>query len=352
MKLASDKLASHLKKELAPVYIIGGAEPLVVMECADQVRHSACKAGFSEREVFYAESGFDWEDLALSLSSLSLFSNKRLFELRLNTKPGTEGAKVLEHYANHLSSDSILLIITGRLDSSATRTKWFKALDKAGVYIPIWPVEAASLTEWIVKRLQASHFNIAPDALAVLAERVEGNLLAAAQEIEKLKLLAAGKTIDLDAVGNSVSDSARYDVFDLSNSILKGDIPSCIRIFNGLKAEGIEASVVLWAIARDLRLLNRVGRAMAGKGRLEKVLEDMAHSMNMSPFLMKKRRRSIGQALHRHSEKSIRQMMVEAGEIDEIVKGVRNGDSWHSLMNLVLQLAGARPPIALSSVSF
>ena len=236
-----DQFAAQLKGDLAPVYFIYGDETLLVNECADAVRAAARQRGYSDRQVFSVESGFDWNSLLAASDSLSLFSERRILELRLPTgKPGKEGAGVLRAYAERPPEDTLLLVVSAKLEPAARRSKWVRALDKAGVSVPVWPVEPAQLPAWIDRRMRAHGMQPSRDALQLLAERVEGNLLAADQEIEKLYLLHGSGSLDLETVTELVADSARYDIFGLVDAALAGDAVYAQRILGGLRAEGVE----------------------------------------------------------------------------------------------------------------
>jgi len=218
MKLAPAQLAKHLQGSLAPVYVISGDDPLLCQEAADAIRSAARQQGFDERQVFSADANFDWGTLLQAGASMSLFAEKRLLELRLPSgKPGDKGAAALIEYCSRPAEDTLLLISLPKLDGSAQKTKWGKALVEGQdtQFIQIWPVDAAQLPQWIRQRLSQAGLSAQQDAVELIAARVEGNLLAAAQEIEKLKLMAEGGQITVETVQAAVADSARFDVFGL-----------------------------------------------------------------------------------------------------------------------------------------
>ena len=341
MKIRQDQLAANLKRQIAPIYIISGDEPLQVSECADQIRKKAREQGFTERTIYHVDNSFDWREFLEAANSLSLFAEKKIIELRIpNSKPRDTGKKALADYLKSPSPDNLLLLITGRIEGQTQKAKWFKALDQAGVFIPVWPVEPKQLPGWIARRLRADGFEVTPDALMLLSERVEGNLLAASQEVEKLKLLASGHKIDEETVREAVSDSARYDVFHLSDAALEGDIKSCMRILGVLKGEGVEPPVVLWALTREIRLLSHVSRQLSKGQNLDSALSQSAKVIGFSPYLLKRRQPLIRKATARHSEKALRSMLMLAGRIDMEVKGVEKNNPWNSLQTLTLSLAG------------
>ncbi len=344
MKLRTDQLTAQLKKQLAPVYIISGDEPLQIAQCCDQIRQHARTIGFSERHVFHVESGFDWGDFLSTANSLSLFAQQQILELRMpGGKPGDTGSKSLLEYICHPSSDNLLLVITDRLDNAQQKAKWFKALEHAGVFIPIWPIESAQLPGWLAQRLQADGYRATPEALVLIGERVEGNMLAASQELEKLKLLAKDKLIDETTVEEAVCDSARFDVFHLLDVALGGDIKQCVRILSILKGEGVESPIILWALAREIRLLSHLSRQISQGVAMELALEQSAKVMGFAPFMLKRRKALLNKALQRNSERSLRQMLHDAGKVDRCIKGLDRGNAWDQLLSLTLHLAGMSP---------
>lgn len=345
MKLRIDQLGAQLKKQLAPVYIVSGDEPLQVARCCDQIRQYARDTGFSERHVYHVENGFDWGDFLSTANSLSLFAQKQILELRIpNGKPGDAGSKALLEYLSHPSPDNLLLMITDRLDNTLQKSKWFKALEQVGVFIPIWPIESGQLPGWLAQQLKVDGYLATPDALSLIAERVEGNLLAASQELEKLKLLARDKTIDEATVREAVSDSARYDVFQLLDSALEGNIKQCVRILGILKGEGIEPPIILWALAREIRLLSHLSRQLSRGMARDLAIEQSAKALGFVPFMLKRRTSLLEKAIRRSSERNLRQMLLYTGKIDRCIKGLEKGNAWDKLLTLTLNLAGL-PPI-------
>ena len=211
MRVYPEQLSAALKRQLLPVYLVSGDEPLQLQECSDLVRREARAQGCTDREVIDASpAGFNWQDILHSASSMSLFAERKLLELRLPSgKPGADGSKALCEYLDIAGGEDVLLIIAGKIDKSSTNSKWFKALDKAGAVIQVWPVEARNLPKWLRQRVSAAGMGIDDDALQLLCDRVEGNLLAAVQEVEKLKLLVSDSRITARTVLESVSDNAR-----------------------------------------------------------------------------------------------------------------------------------------------
>jgi len=333
VRLRPEQLPARLQKGLLPVYLIAGDEPFQLEEAAGSVREAARAAGHTSREVFWAETGFDWQRLAGAADSLSLFAEKRLVELRLPSgKPGAEGSKVLAAWCDNPPPDTVLLVIAGKLEKAQQSSKWFRAMDAAGAVIPVWPVEAAALPGWIGRRMQARGMQPTPEAVALLADRVEGNLLAADQELEKLRLLTGGGPVDADQVAAAVSDSARFDVFGLVDTALAGDAARAARMLFGLRGEGVAANLVLWALLRELRALASISRALAEGQPQAAVFK--AHRV------WDKRKGPVQAALRRHPARRWQALLWQAGEVERVIKGQAPGSPWEELLQLTLKIAG------------
>jgi len=332
-QLRADQLASQLAGGLSPVYFIHGDETLLVGECADAVRATAREQGYSDRQVFSADSGFDWNRLSAASDSLSLFSERRILELRLPTgKPGREGARALSEYAGRLPEDTVLLVISAKLEANARKSKWVQALDKAGVSVPVWPVEMAQLPAWIDRRMREHNMLPNRDALQLIADRVEGNLLAAAQEIEKLYLLHGPGPLDLETVAELVADSARYDIFVLVDAALAGDAAYAQRVLTGLRGEGVEPVLVLWALSREIRSLASMARAVKGGMPLGRVLTERR--------VWEKRKLLISGVFQRIHGRQWWVLLQRCALIDRVIKGRAPGSAWDELLQLTLRLAG------------
>lgn len=333
VKARFEQLAGLLEKPLAPIYLLSGDEPLQLGEAADAVRAAARAQGYSERQVMHVETGFDWSSLLAEAGSLSLFAERRLLDLRLpSAKPGDAGARALTGYAGQPPEDTLLLITCGKLDSSQQRSKWFTALERAGVVVQVWPVEPARLPEWVARRMRAHELSPSPAAAALLADHVEGNLLAAAQEIEKLRLLNGPGEIDAEAVAAAVADSARFDVFALADAALAGDAVRSARVLYGLRAEGVEPVLVLWALARELRSLAALAFAARGGEGLEAAMGRLRVWPRRKPL--------ITQALRRHSAARWRALLARSARIDRLIKGMEPGNAWDELLQLSEMIAG------------
>jgi DNA polymerase-3 subunit delta len=343
MKLNPAQLGKHLQGQLSPVYVVSGDEPLLCQEACDAIRASVRAQDFSERQVFNAEANFDWGLLLEAGASLSLFAEKRLLELRLPSgKPGDKGASALLEYLSRPPEDTVLLLSLPKLDGSTQKTKWAKALIDGpdAQFIQIWPIEAHNLPQWIRQRLSQAGLAANQEAVDLIAARVEGNLLAAAQEIEKLKLLADGGQVDAATVQAAVADSARFDVFGLIDAALNGEPAHTLRTLEGLRGEGVEPPVILWALARELRLLGGLAQQYSQGVPLEKAFAAAR------PPVWDKRRPLVTRALQRHPASRWNQLLQDAQRIDAQIKGQAPGDPWNGLARLALLLAGQRLPLA------
>lgn len=335
MKLKPEQLSSHLKQPLLPVYLLTGDEPLLIQESGDQLRLSARENGFSDREVFHADAGFSWESLLQSSQSLSLFSDKQLIELHIpNGKPGAKGSTILTQLLQAPSPDNLLIIYCPKLDASAQRSAWFKAIDKAGAVLQYWPVEPQRLPGWISQRCRAAGLTIDPDAAQQLADRVEGNLLAAAQEIEKLKLLSSDGNLNQEAISGSVADNARYDVYALLDAALEAKPARCLKILQGLRSEGTDAIAILGSLTWELRKLLELSQQPGA----------ISESQYKKHRIWGKRKTLVSQSLRRLRSNQLETMLQQCATTDKAVKGMCNDDPWLLLSTTYLQLAGR--PIA------
>ncbi len=333
MQLTPEQLENYLKKSLAPLYFISGDDPLRVMEAADAVRAQAQQQGFTERDVLTVQPGFDWGSLAAAAGSLSLFSERRVVDLRIPTgKPGKEGAQALRDFAEQLPDDTLLLVTAGRLEPAARKSKWVQALDTAGVVVFVWPLDASQLSGWVRDRMQQRGLQPAGDAVALLAERTEGNLLACMQEIEKLYLLQGAGPVEADDITRAVADSARFDVYVLADSALAGEAARSVRILNGLRGEGVAPPVVLWSLAKDIRQLVLMAASMAGGEPVAKVLARFRVWAN--------RKAQFTRALQRLSSSDCQDLLRQCATIDKVIKGRAAGNAWDELLQLTLQLGG------------
>jgi len=345
MKISFDQLPAHLERGLAPVYLISGDEVLFVQEACAAIKAAASKANFSEQLRFHVDSSFDWQLFQSANQSGSLFSDKQLIELQVSSTKFNDAAKeVLLKSIERLSASKILLIHTSKLDAAVQKTLWFKAIDKVGVTLPIWPLQPQQLIPWLVRRLQAHGIQVEPAGVELLAACTQGNLLAAKQEIEKLALLYAQRfPLTLEQIRVAISVNARYDVFHLADTVLQGDPLIILRVLAGLREEAAEPTLILWALTRELRQLLPLMQAVNNGQSIAQVVS--------SPAVWDKRKPWVGRTLKLHSLTSLQQALQQAGRIDRIIKGAATGNVWDEINTLALTTAGVKlPPSMLGAV--
>ena len=332
--LRPDQLEQNLARALAPLYALHGDEPLQSFEAADAIRARARAAGFTEREVLLADRSFKWGELAHSGASMSLFGDKRLIELRVPTgKPGTEGAAAIAAWCGRLAPDTLTLISLPRLDRASKDSAWFKSIDRAGVGVDIYPVDRARLPEWIAQRLARQKQRADADTLRFLADCVEGNLLAAHQEIQKLALLCPAGELAFEAVREAVLNVARYDAGKLGEAMLAGEAARFARMLEGLRAEGEAAPRILWILAEEIRSIWRVRESLAA-GR------DLAAACRANRVWGEPRQTLVGRAARACDQAFIGRALEQAAAADRIVKGVATGDAWDAMLQIGLLFAG------------
>lgn len=343
MRIRGDQLAGALKGALAPVWLVSGDEPLLVDEAVARIRAAALAQGYDERQSAQSEPGFDWRAWAGSFDSLSLFASRRMIELRLPTgKPGVEGGKVLEAWAQQPPADTLLLVTTPRLDKAALAVKWVKAIEGEGVLVQTWPPTLDRLPEWIGERLGRHGLKADRETLAWLTARVEGNLLAAHQEIEKLALLLPPGPLDLATARASVADVARYDVGDLSEAFLKGDAVRFCRILDGLKAEGEGLPLVLAVFGSEVRTLYRLAAGLSRGERLQGLMAALR--------VWESRQGLLERALKRADPARLAWAMQGLARLDRAAKGLLREDAWDELKQLGLGLMNRGKAPAFSPV--
>ncbi len=339
MKIPGDSLPPQLARGLSSIYLVSGDEPLLVNEAADAIRARARNEGFTERDLHVVERGFDWQALLGDSRALSLFAQRKIIEIRLaNPTPGDQGAAAIIELATQSSADNLVLIVTAKMDGRVQNSKWVSAIDKHGVIVQVWPVDLPKLPGWIRERL-ARHKLIADTAAAaLLAERVEGNLLAAHQEVEKLALLLPPGPVTAEVVLDAVADSARYDVLQLGEAAMRGATVRALRILDGLRGEGIDATLVLWAVNKDLQWIARaqylMSRGQSADGAMNAI------------YVWRPRQTAMKQALSRLRPSTVRGLILDAERIDRSIKGAANFDPWVELEGLVARMAGVKLPRA------
>jgi DNA polymerase-3 subunit delta len=334
MKINHDQLTGYLNRQLAPVYIVSGDEPLLVQEACDAIRAKARAEGCTERNVWEVAAGFDWQGWLMSGRNQSLFAERQLIELRMPTgKPGTDaGNKALQAYAEDVGPDNVLLIVTGKLDAAAQKSGWLKALSEVGVWVTVWPLTLAQMPRWVQQRMQQRGIKASPQAVSLLVERVEGNPLAAVQEIEKLYLLYGAGNISDEALKDAVVDSARFDIYAVVDCALAGDARRVTRVISRLEEEGVDPILLLWALTREIRSLTVMASALAQGEHIEKVFTRFRIWDNRKALTKK--------ALSRSASTDWQALLVQAAGIDRILKGGAPGNRWDALLGLSMQLAG------------
>lgn len=328
MRLRAEQLAAALARGLAGIYLVSGDEPLLVGEAADAIRAAARAAGYVDRRVFFIDRSFSWDELRLATQSLSLFAERRLFELRMPSGKPDKGAALLAELAAQSAADLTYLVVTDKLDRKAGDAPWVQAIEKHGAWVPILPVDTAALPAWLRGRAKMLSIDISAEASLLIVERVEGNLLAAQQELEKLKLLANGGLIDVDLVLRSVGDSARYDVFQVAEAAAAGDAARALRVLLGLKSEGVEPTLILWALLRELRGMWQARE----RDRLRSQARGSGWNLAATPS---------ARALSRLKKLPLAPLLMQASHTDRIIKGLSVGDAWTALTGLTGAFAGA-----------
>lgn len=336
MQLRADQLAGHLSKPLGPIYLVHGDDPLLTAEAGDAIRAAARSQGYTDREILVVGTGFRWQELKSAAGNLSLFGGNKLVDLRIPSgKPGKEGGEALVKHAAQPPDGIITLITLPELDWTARKAAWFTALSNAGVVLEVNAPPLTALPEWIALRLQRQNQKADKAALDFIAQHVEGNLLAAHQEIQKLGLLFPAGQLSLAQVEEAVLNVARYDVNKLRQAFLAGDIARTARLLAGLQAEGVAAPLVLWAMTTEIRTLARLRMGLDRGEQLPALLKterifDNARSQALRP------------ALERITSAAANTALQHAARIDRMVKGLADGDLWDEFLQLSLRLAVRR----------
>ncbi len=327
MRITPDRLPGQLRAEPGGAILVSGDEALLTGEAADAIRARAREAGFTDRQCFNVERGFDWDLLRSAARSLSLFAERRLLELRMPGGKPDRGATLLAEMARNPVPDTLLLILTERLDRKSTDAEWVRAVEKYGLWVNVSPVSAEALPDWLMRRAAARQVELDTESARFLAARAEGNLLAAAQEIDKLALIKPGARVDLETVRASVGHSARYDVYALADAASRGLAARALQVLAGLRAEGTEPTLILWALGREIRGLwqarerDRLRSGGTGSN------WNMANPPNAA-------------SMARARQLPLADLLREAGHVDRIIKGQQRGDPWTALTALTAALAG------------
>ena len=330
MQIKPQQLASSLQKALSPVYLISGDEPQQQGELADLIRKTAQAQDFISREIYFADKSFDWKQINISADTFSIFADKKIIDLRLPAaSPGAEGAKIITEYCQRPPDDTLLLISAGKISKEAQKTAWFQAIDKVGCVIQVWPLTGQDLHHWIQTKMQQRGLLAEPPAIKLLTDRIEGNLLAAAQEIEKLYVLYGAGKLSSQQIKDVVADSSRYDVFMLVESALAAQPDKVLKILSSLKAEGIAPAIVLWALARETRVLISYKSA---QGQFEK---DLVLKKN---GVWGDRKQLIDVVTKRLNYAELNHALILSAKADRQIKGQQQGDAWETLLEACLGL--------------
>jgi len=333
MQIRPEQIAQHASQGVAKSYLLTGSEPLILQECADTIRAAARDAGCTERERIDASDKDAWQTLIQSGGAMSLFADRKLIEIQLDSgKPGTEGSKAIQEYLS-LDTEDVLLIVAGKIDKQSQRAKWFTALDQSGVIVTVWPISAREMPDWIARRCQQRGLNADRGAVDLLAERVEGNLLASAQEVKKLSLLKQDTQITAEIVAEVVGESARYNTFGMVDTALAGDSKGALRALRGLRAEGNQPPPVLWTLSREIRTLIDC-HALSAKGK------SVASSLNQLG-VWRSRLPLMQAAADRHTRDSLDDCLSLLFAADGSAKGFLAGDAWDVLEALVVKLSSS-----------
>lgn len=333
MRLRAEQLPQQTNLPL--VSVVFGDEALLCEEAADVIRQLARQQGFAERDVWHADGRFDWSQIHLADTSMSLFADKKLIEIRLpNGAPGKDGGEWLRQFAEQPPADMALLLISGKLDGKQQKSKWFQALDKAGINVPVWPVAVEQLPRWIQQRLQSRGLQASPAVAALLAQRLEGNLFAAAQEIDKLVLLSSDGRVDEQLVSDAVADSARFQAFGLIDVIQQGQTAKIPRILASLRAEGIEVMAVFSAVSWSVQRLADMAQQLASGQTAQQVFSQQR------PPVWENARTQTLQTIKRHAPGRWLQFVSQLAAIDQAAKGRAGADNaWRLLEKLAMQIA-------------
>ncbi len=332
MKIQANQLSSYLGKSLAPCYLVTGDEHLLVAEALDAIRAAARDQGFTTRDLHVAATGFDWNQLRASAGNLSLFAEKQIIELRLPTgKPGRVGGQAIVDMIAHAGPELLFVVSTPKLDRSSASSKWAKAIEGAGMMVQVWPIGVRDLPGWIAARMRREGLDPDRGAVNLIAERVEGNLLAASQEIEKLRLLHGEGKVSADDVSHAVANSSRYDVYKLADAALAGDAKRALRILAGLRAEGVEPVIVMWSLTRELRTLAKLDDIIR-QG------QDLSGGMQKAG-VWRNRQGLVRSCVGRHQHGDFHRLLKLARRADAAAKGQLQADPWQLATEIILGLA-------------
>ena len=330
MNVRPDQLDGVISKSVYPVYMVSGDEPLQQMEVLDAIRLFLRNNDFTEREILDVDAQFDWQRLLDETANMSLFANRRIVELRLpSAKPGRQGSQIIKDYLSRPPEDTVLLINAGKIDGNSKKSAWYKSVDQSGLVVQCWPVPVEKLPQWLRQRFKARDMDADNDVLAYISQHIEGNLLAADQEIEKLYLLLGPGRITYADVAEAITSQSRYSVFELVDMMLSGDTKRVIKIISGLKAEGMVPVFVNWALAKDIRLLAQASQNTAS---VDLVLKRSG--------VWSSRVALFKSCMSRHSTRSLQLMLKRCSYLDAVSKGMIDANIWDEIETLCVRLAG------------
>jgi len=334
MKVRVDQLESQLQKKLAPIYIVSGDEVLLCQEAADSIRKAGQNHQIEERLRYVADAQFDWQEVINENQSLSLFSSRRMFDIQID-KMGEKHTKALTQLSQSLSEDNVILLTLPKIDARTQKTKWFSQLESQGVFVQIWPIDANRLPTWVQQRAKTLNLSLTREAASLICERGEGNLLALSQELEKLALLyGQGVQIDVNNALESVADSSRYSIYDLSDRLLMGKTKDAMHCLNQLIGEGVEASIILWLFNREVQTLLNLLQAMQSSS---------LRQACQAERIWDKRIPYYESAMSRHNKVTLPYMQNYLALIDKSIKGLEGPSSETGFRNLVMMFCGFKP---------
>ncbi|MCP3851257.1 MAG: DNA polymerase III subunit delta [Gammaproteobacteria bacterium] len=346
MQIRVDQLRNDLKKRQLPVYMICGEEPLQHKEAVDMLRNAAKYYGYEEREVYHVDASFDWNSLMVSANELSLFASKKLIELHMPTGKPSDRGSVFIQYSEAPPPDTILLIVAGKVESATRKSKWYKALDSIGGVVSVWPIEGPQLNQWLQRRLQSKGLILDSDAVQLINDRVEGNLLAADQEIEKLSLLypvtasaseaekIQATRLTFEQVSDAVFDSARFNLFDLFDCALSGDLKRASRMLYGLQHEGLSIILIMSLFTKETRMLAKMSALMAAGTPIDTAMKGV--------YIYPKRKPLISRALHKTQSSLWQALLEQLLDADKMAKGAKAGDPWDEMQLILARVAGKK----------
>jgi len=331
MNVRPDQLQAMIAKTAYPVYMVSGDEPLQQMESLDLIRSFLRQNDFSEREILDVDAQFDWQRLLDEAANMSLFASRRIVELRLpSAKPGKQGSQILKDYLSRPPEDTVLIINAGKIDGSSKKSAWYKAVDQSGLVVQCWPVPADKLPHWLKQRFKKRDMDADHDVLTYISQHVEGNLLAADQEIEKLYLLLGPGKITYADVAEAVTSQSRYNVFELVDMLLVGNTKRVIKIIVGLKAEGVVPVVINWALAKDIRLLAQASQDVSS---VDFILKRSG--------VWQSRITMFKSCMSRHTQRTFHLLLKRCAYIDAVSKGMIEANVWDEIEALCVRLAGS-----------